>query len=162
MQSPILAIADQDRPYHVVCDASDFAIGCALMQYNADGEESVVCYQSRQLQVAKRNYPVHDKEILAMKYALEKLRVYLLVYRPFVVYTDHASLRTAVNSPHLSQRMARWLSFFDKPGRLNVVVDELSRRPDFESATQYNSGVDTTIATLVTSVPSSTLLDDIK
>ena len=162
MQSLILAIADQDRPYHVVCDASDFAIGCALMQYNADGEESVVCYQSRQLQVAKRNYPVHDKEILAMKYALEKLRVYLLVYRPFVVYTDHASLRTAVNSPHLLQRMARWLSFFDKPGRLNVVVDELSRRPDFESATQSNSGVDTTVATLVISVPSSTLLDDIR
>ena len=39
MQSPILAIADQGRPFHVVCDASDFAIGCALMQYDADGAE---------------------------------------------------------------------------------------------------------------------------
>ena len=34
MQSPVLAIADQDRPFHVVCDASDFAIGCALMQFD--------------------------------------------------------------------------------------------------------------------------------
>ena len=75
MQSPILAIADQDRPFHVVCDASDFAIGCALRQYNADGAERVVCYQSRQLQVAERNYPVHDKELVAMKYALVKFRV---------------------------------------------------------------------------------------
>ena len=44
---PVLAIADQDRPFHVVCDASDLAIGCALMQYDTDGAERVVCYQSR-------------------------------------------------------------------------------------------------------------------
>ena len=43
-----------------------------------------------------------------------------------------------------------------------VVADALSRRPDFDSAAQSNSGVDTTVATLVTSVPSSTMLDDIK
>ncbi|CAI5703144.1 unnamed protein product [Peronospora effusa] len=90
MQSPVLAIADQDRTFHVVCDASDFAIGCALMQYDTDGAERVVCYQSRQLQPAERNYPVHDKEPLAMKYALAKFRVYLLGDRPFIVYTDHA------------------------------------------------------------------------
>ena len=63
-------------------------------------------------QSSARNYLVHDKELLAMKYALAKFRVYLLGDRPFVVYTDHALLRTAVNSPHLSQRMVKWLSFF--------------------------------------------------
>ena len=78
MQSPIQAIADQDRPFHVVCDASDFAIGCALMQFDTDGVERIICYQSRQLQSAERNYPVHDKELLAMKDALAKFRVYLL------------------------------------------------------------------------------------
>uniref|UniRef100_A0AAV1V0C6 Reverse transcriptase/retrotransposon-derived protein RNase H-like domain-containing protein n=1 Tax=Peronospora matthiolae TaxID=2874970 RepID=A0AAV1V0C6_9STRA len=96
VQSPVLAIADQARPFHVVCDASDFAIGCALMQYDSDGVVRVVCYQSRQLQAAERNYPVHDKELLAMKYALAKFRLYLLGDRLFIVYTDHASLRTAV------------------------------------------------------------------
>ena len=78
-------------------------------------------------------------EHLAMKYALAKFRVYLLEDRPFVVYTDHASLHTAVNSAHLSQRMANWLSFFAeynfsveyKPERLNVVADALSCRPDY-------------------------------
>ena len=170
MQSPILTIADQDRPFHVVCDASDFAIGCALMQYDADGAERIVCYQSRQLQAAESNYPVLDKERLAMKYALAKFRVYLLGHRPFVVYTDHASLRTAVDRPHLSQRMARWLYFFGeynffleyKPGRLNVVADALSRRPEFESAAQSNSEKNPTVATLTVSVQSLKLLDDIK
>ena len=78
MQSPILAIADQVTSFHVVCDASDFAIGCALMQFDTDGAERVSCYQLRQLQAAERNYPVNDKELLAMKYALDKFRVYLL------------------------------------------------------------------------------------
>ena len=49
-----------------------------------------------------------------------------------------------------------------KPRRLNIVTDALSRRPEFESAAQSNSEVDTTVATLATSVPSSTLLDDMK
>ena len=110
------------------------------MQYDADVAERVVCYTSRQLQPEERNYPVHDKENFAMKYALAKFRVYLISDSPFIVHTDHASLRTSVNSPHLSQRMERWLSFFAdynfsveyKPGRLNVVADAL---PDFEPDT---------------------------
>ena len=111
-EAPILALADYSKPFHVVCDASDFAIGCALMQHDNEGRERVISYQSRQLKPAERNYPVHDKELLAMKYALAKLRVYLLGESKFVIYTDHASLRTAMKSPHLTQRMARWLSYF--------------------------------------------------
>ncbi|KAG2963003.1 hypothetical protein PC120_g27592 [Phytophthora cactorum] len=116
-EAPILAVADQDCPFHVVCDASDFAIGCALMQHDHEGRDRVVYYQSRQLSV---NTPSEC--------------IYLGVDR-----SDHASLRTAGKSPHISQRMARWLSFFAeydfrveyKLGRLNVVADALSRRPDY-------------------------------
>ncbi|KAE9042745.1 hypothetical protein PR003_g17883 [Phytophthora rubi] len=165
-EAPILAVADQDRPFHVVCDASDFAIGCALMQHDHEGRDRVVYHQSRQLKPAERNYPVHDKELLAMKYALAKYRVYLLGSKPFVVYTDHASLRTAVKSPHISQRMARWLSFFAeynfqveyKPGRLNVVVDALSHRPDYAV---HKADVNA-IGVARTSTPSSSLLDDVR
>ncbi|OWZ11371.1 reverse transcriptase [Phytophthora megakarya] len=101
-EAPSFAVANQDRPFHVVCDASDFAIGCALMQLDHEGRDRAVYYQSRQLKPTERNYPVHEKELLAMKYALAKFRVYLLGNTPFVVYTDHASLRTAVKSPHIS------------------------------------------------------------
>ncbi|OWY97252.1 reverse transcriptase, partial [Phytophthora megakarya] len=72
--APILAVADQDRPFHVMCDASDFAIGWALMQLDHEGRDRVVYYQSRQLKPAERNYPVHEKELLAVKYALAKFR----------------------------------------------------------------------------------------
>ncbi|GMF64161.1 unnamed protein product [Phytophthora fragariaefolia] len=165
-EAPILAVADQDRPFHVVCDASDFAIGCALMQHDHEERDRVVYYQSGQLKPAERNFPVHDKEPLAMKYALAKFRVYLLGSRPFVVYTDHASLRTAIKSPHISQRMAQWLSFFAeynfqveyKPGRLNVVADALSRRPDYA----VHKADANTIGVVRTSTPSSSLLDDVR
>ncbi|OWZ20883.1 reverse transcriptase [Phytophthora megakarya] len=165
-EAPILAVADQDRPFHVVCDASDFAIGCALMQLNHEGRDRDVYYQSRQLKPAERNYPVHDKELLAMKYTLAKFRVYLLGNTPFVVYTDHATLRTAVKSPHISQRMVRWLSFFVeynfrveyKPGRLNVVADALSRRPDYAVRTIDVHRID--VARTYT--PSSSSLDEVK
>ncbi|KAE8999235.1 hypothetical protein PR002_g18514 [Phytophthora rubi] len=89
---------------------------------------------------AEKNYPAHDKELLAMRYALIKFRVYLLDEQTFAVYTDHVSLWTAMKSPHLSQRMARWLSFFAeynfvvhyKPGKNNILADVLSRRPDYD------------------------------
>ncbi|KAG3117541.1 hypothetical protein PI125_g3691 [Phytophthora idaei] len=165
-EAPILAVADQDRPFHVVCDASDSAIGCTLMQRDHEGRDHVIYYPSRQLKPAERNYPVHDKELFAMKHALAKFRVYLLGSGPFVVFTDHASLRTAVKSPHISQRMARWLSFFAecdfrveyKHGRLNVVADALSRRLDYavKTADANPIGVESVRA------PSSSLIDDVK
>ena len=116
--------------------------GVALLQPDVEGHERVIAFESRQLKAAEKNYPVHDKKLLAMKYALVKFRVHLLGSKPFVVYTDHASLRTATQSPHLSQRMARWLSFFAeynfevkyKPGKQNALADALSRRPDYELA----------------------------
>jgi hypothetical protein len=169
IEAPVLAIADQNKPFFVVCDASDSAIGCALMQKDDDGRERVISYESRQLKSAERNYPVHDKELLAMKYALVKFRIYLLGDRPFTVFTDHASLRTAVNSPHISQRMARWLSFFAefnfqveyKPGRLNVVADALSRRPQ-ESTRQDEDPPEDARGASVAYVPTSSLLDDVR
>ncbi|ETN00367.1 hypothetical protein PPTG_18062 [Phytophthora nicotianae INRA-310] len=138
--APVLMLPDESKPFHVVCDASDFAIGCALMQFDDEGRERVVSYQSRQMKSAERNYPVHDKELLAMRYALIKFRVSLLGKQMFAVYTDHASLRTAMESPHLPQRMARWLSFVSeynfvvhyKPGKNNILADALSRRPDYD------------------------------
>ena len=66
-QSFILTIADQDRLFHNVCDASYYEIGCALMQYDTDGAERVACYRSLQLRADERNYQAHENEPLAMK-----------------------------------------------------------------------------------------------
>ena len=117
--APVLAPPDHSKPFHVVCDASDFSIGCALMQHDSEGTERVISYQSRQLNPVERNYYAHHKELLAMRYAPVKFRVYQLGEQTFALCTDNACLRTATKSPHLRQCMARWLSFF---ANVNFVV----------------------------------------
>ena len=114
LHAPILAFPNTWYPFVVVCNAFNFAIGSALLQTDDAVCERVIAFESRQLKAAKKNYPVNDKTLLAMKYTLVKFRVHLLGSKQFVVYRDHTSLRTATQSPHLFQRMARWLSFFAK------------------------------------------------
>ena len=145
LHAPILALPNPEYPFSVVCDASDFAIGSALLQTDASGRERVIAFESCQLKAAENKYPVRDKALLAMKYALVKSSAHLLGSKPFVVETDHASLRTATPSSHLSQRMARWLSFLAeynfevkyKPGKQNLLADALSRRPNYELAHDF-------------------------
>ena len=110
MTAPILALPDPDRPFSIVCDASDFVIGSALLQTDANKRDRVIAFESRHLKAAEKNYPVHDMELLSMKHALVKFRVHLLGSKSFVVYTDHASLSTVTHSLHLSQIIARCLS----------------------------------------------------
>ncbi|GMF38381.1 unnamed protein product [Phytophthora fragariaefolia] len=59
-RAPILALPDESKPFSVVCDTSDYAIGCALLQTDEDGHERVISFQSRQLEAVERSYPVHD------------------------------------------------------------------------------------------------------
>ncbi|GMF48410.1 unnamed protein product [Phytophthora fragariaefolia] len=138
----------------------------AILSNEYENYQDLSSLDSPRTCATERNYPVHHKELLAIKYALAKFRVYPLGSRPFVVYTDHASLRTATKSPHISQRMARWLSCFAeynfqveyKPGRLNVVADALSRRTDY-AVHQTDAN---TLGVERTSSPSSSLLDDVR
>ncbi|POM81821.1 Pol protein [Phytophthora palmivora] len=73
-QAPVVALQDENKSFSVVCDASDNAIGCALLQKDDEGRERVVSFQASQLKAAERNYPVLNKELLAMEYALVKFR----------------------------------------------------------------------------------------
>ncbi|KAH9196097.1 hypothetical protein AeNC1_001912 [Aphanomyces euteiches] len=124
-----------------------------LNEVNDCGVNRLVSFQSRQLRKAERNYLVHDLEPLTIKYALVKFRIYLLDSKPFLVYTDHASLRYAVKTSHLSERMARWLAYFAensmtveyKPGRENILADALSRRPSTEIETDIALSVITQV-----------------
>ena len=80
---PDSALTDPGRPFSVVCDASDFAVGCAMLQTDVEGRERLIDFEFRQLKAAEKNYPVHDKDLLAMKYALVQFRIHMLGSKPF-------------------------------------------------------------------------------
>ena len=74
-----------------MCDASDFAIEVVLGQ-REDWKPYVVYYVSNTLNEAQRNYTTMEKELLAIVYALDKFRVYL-VGSIIIIYTDHSALK---------------------------------------------------------------------
>ncbi|GJP87017.1 hypothetical protein CLOP_g16984 [Closterium sp. NIES-67] len=112
MSSPMLRIADPPRPFEVLTDASDFVIGAILLQDFDDGLQPIA-YESRKLQAAERNYPVHDKEMLAIVHAFKVWRCYL-TGADVIVRTDHKSLQYLRAQPNLNPRYIRWLDFLER------------------------------------------------
>ncbi|GJP33107.1 hypothetical protein CLOM_g17676, partial [Closterium sp. NIES-68] len=108
---PVLRISDPNRPYEVVTDASDIAIGAVLLQDFGDGLQPVA-YESRKLQGAEKNYTVHDKEMLAIVHAFKTWRCYL-TGADVTVRTDHKSLQYLRAQPNLNPRQIRWLDFLE-------------------------------------------------
>ncbi|RVW13136.1 Retrovirus-related Pol polyprotein from transposon 17.6 [Vitis vinifera] len=90
--APIVRAPNGQLLFEVMCDASDFAIGVVLGQRD-DGKPYVIYYASKTLNEAQRNYTTIEKELLAVVFAVDKFRAYLV--RSFiVVFTDHSALKS--------------------------------------------------------------------
>lgn len=90
-----------------MCDASDYVVGVVLGQIKMK-KFHAIHYASKVLNEAKINYGTIEKEILAIVYALEKFRSYLIGSK-VVVYTDHAEIKYLLTKPDLDQRLIRWI-----------------------------------------------------
>ena len=134
--APVLAQFDPDRETVLECDASGWAVGATLMQYDDEKLLRPTAYFSKKLNAAQCNYEIHDKEMLAIIEALREWRAELKSVGPFRILTDHKNLQYFRTTKHLNERQARWslvLSEFDyhleyRPGKLGVMPDALSRR----------------------------------
>ncbi|XP_054875465.1 uncharacterized protein LOC129351003 [Amphiprion ocellaris] len=93
--SPVLRSPDFNQRFLVQTDASAVGLGAVLAQ-GPPGEERPVLYMSRKLLPRETRYSTVEKEGLAIKWALESLRYYLLG-REFDLETDHRAL-TWMNS----------------------------------------------------------------
>ncbi|RVW63655.1 Retrovirus-related Pol polyprotein from transposon 17.6 [Vitis vinifera] len=89
--TPIVRAPNWQLPFELMCDASDFAIGAVLGQ-REDGKPYVIYYASKTLNEAQRNYTTTEKELLAVVFALDKFRAYL-VGSFIIVFTDHSALK---------------------------------------------------------------------
>ena len=91
VEAPILQSLNWDLSFKIMCDASDFAVGAILGQ-RIDNKPTVICYASKTLADAQLNYTNTEKELLAIVFALEKFRPYILGSK-IIVYTNHAALK---------------------------------------------------------------------
>jgi hypothetical protein len=140
--APVLITADNSKPYVLHTDASGYAVGASLSQMTDRGLQPVA-YLSKKMNVAQRNYPVHEWELLAVMEALKAWRCYLYGSTTAIdIYTDHHSLQWISTQPNLSSRQCRWVEQLQDytfkihhiAGDKNVVADALSRRSDYEAA----------------------------
>ena len=119
--APILIQPDPSRQFIVEVDASDTGWGAVLSQRSASDEKIHPCaFFSRQLVPAECNHDVGNRELLAVKLALEEWRHWLEgAEQPFVVWTDHKNLSYIQTAKRLNSRQARWSLFF---GRFNFTL----------------------------------------
>ncbi|GKE62468.1 reverse transcriptase domain-containing protein [Tanacetum coccineum] len=132
-EAPILVSPDWDLPFEITCDASDFAVGAVLGQRKTKHFQ-LIHYASKTMTDAQSHYTTTDKELLAVVYAFEKFRPYLVLSKT-IVYTDHSALKYMLAKQDAKPRLLRWIFLLqefdveirDKKGAENLAADHLSR-----------------------------------
>ena len=116
-----------------MCDAIDFVIGVVLGQ-RVDKKLNVIYYASKTLDSAGKNYATTEKEFLAVVFACDKFRQYIIDSK-VIIHTDHAAIKYLMEKKDAKPRLIRWvllLQEFDlqivvRKGADNPVADNLSR-----------------------------------
>uniref|UniRef100_A0A674CNJ5 Gypsy retrotransposon integrase-like protein 1 n=1 Tax=Salmo trutta TaxID=8032 RepID=A0A674CNJ5_SALTR len=146
--NPVLVVPDFEREFVVQTDASEVGLGAVLSQ-EVEGVEHPILFLSRKLEPRETNYSVVEKEALAVKWALESLKYYLLG-RHFTLISDHAPLTWMHRAKEKNARVMRWfLSLqpfhFDlkhRAGKEMGNVDGLSRMHAYFAAVARPRGSD--------------------
>ncbi|RDX71222.1 Retrovirus-related Pol polyprotein from transposon 17.6, partial [Mucuna pruriens] len=116
-----------------MCKAFNSTLGAVLGQ-RVGKQPHVIAYASRTMDPAQINYTTTEKELLAIAFALENFRSYLLGSK-IIIFYDHATLNFLLKKQDAKLRLIRWmlllqefnLEIRDKKGAENAIADHLSR-----------------------------------
>ncbi|XP_075096174.1 uncharacterized protein LOC142174286 [Nicotiana tabacum] len=128
---------------------SDYAIGAVLRQ-RKDKMMHSIYYASRTLSGAQLNCTVTKKEILAVVFAFDKFRSYLIGSK-VIVYTDHTTLKYLIEKKESKPHLIHWvlllqefdLEIRDRKGIEKQVVDHLSRLEGSEKSVEVEEILET-------------------
>ena len=136
----VLVLLDLSKPFEVEANSLDYAIGGQLGQRDENGKLYPMAFFSKKLSSTQLNYPIYNKELLAIVEAFKEQRLYLNgIVEPVKVYTDYKNLRYFTTIKELNRRQICQVEFllefnFEihyKKGNENARIDALSRRPDY-------------------------------
>ena len=91
ISASIIQPPEWSLPFEIMCDTSDYAVGAVLGQ-TKDKKHYAIAYASKTLTRPQLNYATTEKELLAIVFAIDKFRSYL-VGAKVIVYTDHVALK---------------------------------------------------------------------
>jgi hypothetical protein len=111
--TPILVFPDWENKFHVHVDASTITLAAILAHPGAGDLDHPTAFASRKLLESENKYNTTEREGLAMVYALQKFRHYLLG-KHFKMFTDHSALKYLINKPVLGGIICRWLLLFQE------------------------------------------------
>lgn len=94
ISAPVIVAPDWTMPFEVMCDASDIAVGAVLGQ-RKNKVFHTIYYASKTLNDAQNNYTTTEKELLAVVFAFDKFRAYLIGVK-VTVFTDHSAIKYLV------------------------------------------------------------------
>ncbi|GKA36024.1 reverse transcriptase domain-containing protein [Tanacetum coccineum] len=96
--APIMIKPDWSLPFKVMCNASDYAVEAVLGQ-RIDKHFKPIPYASKTMNEAQENYTTTEKELLAIIFAFDKFRQYLVLSKT-IIFTDHSALRRPSGGHH--------------------------------------------------------------
>src|ERR1043165_6585974 len=105
--TPIVQPPDWNLPFEIMCDASDFAVGAVLGQ-RVDKKLNVIHYASKPLDGAQKNYATTEKEFLAVVFACDNFRQYI-VDSKVIIHTNHASIKYLMEKKDAKPRLIIWV-----------------------------------------------------
>jgi len=104
--APVLRIPNDEDPFKLFTNASDFAIGAVLLQKDMQTNLwHLVAFFSKSLDVHERNYEIYDKELLAAIRRLEEYRHHLERHSHKIeIWLDHQNLTFFRTAQKLTRR----------------------------------------------------------
>ena len=117
---PILVHPDPEAQFIVEVDTSNIAVGAVLSQRSPRGSKLQPCaFLSHRVSAAEQNYDIGNRELLAVKMALEEWCHWLEgPHIPFQVWTDHKYLQYGLTISIWSTYRPPSASPHTKPGGL--------------------------------------------
>ncbi|KAL4385534.1 hypothetical protein GQ457_15G016780 [Hibiscus cannabinus] len=139
--TPVVIPPDWTLPFELMCDASDYVVGAVLGQRKGKIFHPIY-YASKTLNDAQVNYTTTEKELLAVIFASDKFRSYLIGAK-VIVYTDHFPIKYLLSKKDAKPRLIQLIlllqdfdvEIIDKKGTENQVAGHLSHLENEQIAT---------------------------